>query len=455
MQTPLYIRRRTFLGLSLFMLIQFFLSPAHAQFATTGIYIGNQGNFSDANGSVSFHDPVSATTQQNAIPNLNTLIQSITLHEGIGYIMANTSNRIDIFDAETNTRTSQIIGVPSPRYLAVIDSTKAYVSNLFDNTITLINLLDECPEAAIPVGSNPEDIVVTSGRAYVANNGFGADSTLTVIDVETDEIIDTIDLECDGPRMLEVDGQDEVWVICNGNTVYNDDFTEIIEQTNGQVVVLGGRSGTVRTRFELDAQVGSELGGQDSYYDAITDRLFVVQENRILVFNTTTNTQLDAIEISGEEQIGGVAYDAAGDRLYLARITGFTTAGFVSVHDLSGAEVSRFDAGIAPTTLAMRQVGTSVSTEQESLPPAFTLHQNYPNPFHGNTSIGFELSEPAHVSLQIYNALGERVGMLVNQTMPAGNHNAVWQADQQPAGAYFYRLTAGEASVVRRLIVRR
>ena len=449
-----YLRHRVLATSTLFLVFLFCLfQPASAQFATTAVYIGNQGNFSDANGSISIYNPDSGDLTTDGIPNLNTLIQSITLHGDTGYVMANTSNRIDVFDAATNTRISQILGIASPRYMTVIDDTKAYVSNLFDNTITVLNLIDNCPEFTVPVGSNPEDIAVSSGRAYVANNGFGADSTLTVIDVSTDEVIDTIDLECDGPRMLEVDGQGDVWVFCNGNTVYNDDFTEIIEQTNGQVLVLGGHSGAVLARFELDAQIGAASAGQDAFYDAITDRAFVVQGSSVLVFNTTTNTQLESIEISGDEPIGGVAYDADGDRLYLARITGFTTAGFVSVHDLSGMEVDRFDAGIAPTTIALKQVGTSVSVEEETPAQDFTLQQNYPNPFSTTTTISFEIPEPGHVSLNVYNVLGEQVASLVNEMRPAGLHEASWNPENLPSGTYFYRLEAGDASTSKRLLL--
>lgn len=424
---------------------------ARGQFATTAVYVGNQGNFSDANGSVTRYDPMTQDLTPDAIPNLNTLVQSITLHGDRGYVMANTSDRIDVFDTTTDTRISQIIGVPSPRYMTIVDDSTAYVSNLFDNTVTVLNLIDNCPEKTVPVGANPEDIAVVGPRAYVANNGFGGDSTLTVIDIATRTVIDTIDLGCDGPRMLEVDGQGEVWVFCNGNTVYNDDFTEIIEQTNGQVVVLGGRSGVVIARFELDAQIGAASAGQDAFYDPVTDRAFVVQGQRILVFNTTNNTMLDPIDIPGEEAIGGVAYDAAADRMYLARITGFTTTGFVSIHDLSGAETGRFDAGIIPASIVLQQTGTSVTVENEAPPAGFRLYASYPNPFHDATTIAFETTGAARVSVDVYDLLGRRVATLMDEERPAGRHTVRWDAGAAPAGTYLYRVSAGRAVATGRM----
>lgn len=432
--------------------------PTLAQFATTDVYVGNQGNFSDANGSVSHYDPASGMVVADVITNLNTLVQSITIEGDSAYVMSNTSNRIDIFDTTTNTRVSQIIGVPSPRYMAVVDPTKAYVSNLFDKTITIINLIDNCPEDTISVGANPEDIAISSGRAYVANSGFGADSTVTVVDISTDTVIDTIDLDCDGPRMLEVDGQGDVWVFCNGNTIFNDDFTEVLERTNGKVVVLGGHSGAIIARFDLEAQLGAASAGQDSYYDAVTDRAFVVQGQQVLVYNTTDNSFWKTIDIPGDEQIGGVAYDAAGDRLYVSRITGFTTTGFVSVHDLDGVEIDRFDVGIAPTSIVFKQVGTSVAVEDvpETVGPAFTLHQNYPNPFSSSTSIGFEITETSPVSLDIYNLLGERVASLLNnEQRTTGSHEVRWRPDLLPNGTYFYKLTTNTSTITKQMTVLR
>ncbi len=333
-------------------------SPANAQLATTAVYVGNQGNFSDANGTVSIYTPSSGAVEQDGIPNLNTLIQSISIHGETGYIMANTSDRIDIFDLNSNMRTGQITDVASPRYLSVVAEGKAYVSNLFNSSVSILDLNSNTVLGTITVGSNPEDIAVAGNKAYVANNGFGFDSTLTVIDIATDMPLQTIDLGCDGPRFLEVDGQSELWVFCNGKTVYNSDFTEVVERTNGQVLIINNADEIV-TRFELDVQVGASSAGQDTHYDPVSDRIFLVQDKTLLVFDTTTNTQLANIDISGDESIGGVAYDAASDRLFLARITSFTTASFVSIHDMDGMEIDRFDAGVAPTTIALVQTGTS------------------------------------------------------------------------------------------------
>ncbi|MFK7849250.1 MAG: T9SS type A sorting domain-containing protein [Rhodothermales bacterium] len=426
---------------------------SYAQLATNAVYIGNQGNFSDANGTVSIYTPASENVLQDGIGSLNTLVQNITLHEERGYIIANTSDRIDVIDLNTNMRSGQISDVASPRYLTVVGDNKAYVSNLFSNSVTIIDLSNDEAIGTISAGSNPEDIAVVGNLAYVANNGFGFDSTLTRIDVTTDAVVDTLNLGCDGPRSLEVDGQDELWIFCNGKTVYNSDFTEIIEQTNGQALVLNTETSEISTRFVFDAQVGAASAGQDTYYDPVTDRIFLVKGNELLVFNTTTNSQEETITVPGDESIGGVAYDAASDQLYISRITTFTTAGFVSIHDIDGTETSRFTAGIAPTTIALLQTGTSVATEapDSAIPVAFKVDQNYPNPFNPTTTISFESFRTAETSVKIYNLLGTEVATLADGTIEAGSHELIWNAAGMPSGTYFYRITSDKLTVTRQM----
>lgn len=79
----------------------------------------------------------------------------------------------------------------------------------------------------------------------------------------------------------------------------------------------------------------------------------------------------------------------------------------------------------------------------EGIPSTFTLYQNYPNPFNPETTIRFDLAQSTHVTLTIYNAMGQEVETLVSEPMLAGQYQYVWQARNQPSGLYVYRLQAG------------
>jgi len=79
----------------------------------------------------------------------------------------------------------------------------------------------------------------------------------------------------------------------------------------------------------------------------------------------------------------------------------------------------------------------------ELVPGTVQLYQNFPNPFNPTTQIKFSIPEATQVKLEIFNMLGERVNVLVNQLVTAGEHTIQWNASQVPSGIYAYRLTAG------------
>ena len=87
-----------------------------------------------------------------------------------------------------------------------------------------------------------------------------------------------------------------------------------------------------------------------------------------------------------------------------------------------------------------------------ALPQGFSLGQNYPNPFNPSTIIPYQLSASAHVRLEVFNLLGQRIATLVDGQRPAGAHTAMWNATGA-AGVYIYRLTMGGASMARRMVL--
>jgi len=100
-------------------------------------------------------------------------------------------------------------------------------------------------------------------------------------------------------------------------------------------------------------------------------------------------------------------------------------------------------------------VGESNFTE---IPQIFILHQNYPNPFNPETTIRFDLSRPAGVTLRVFNLLGEEVATLINEKMPAGTHTQKWNGktashQQVGSGIYLLRLQAGNEVKVRKMVV--
>ncbi|HBZ01610.1 MAG TPA: hypothetical protein DEO84_09860 [candidate division Zixibacteria bacterium] len=92
------------------------------------------------------------------------------------------------------------------------------------------------------------------------------------------------------------------------------------------------------------------------------------------------------------------------------------------------------------------------------IPNDYSLSQNYPNPFNPSTLISFNLKEKTHVSLSIYNIMGERVNNLVNQELEPGAHSVRWDGvnsagQKVSSGIYFYKLDTNEFSATKRMVL--
>ncbi len=85
------------------------------------------------------------------------------------------------------------------------------------------------------------------------------------------------------------------------------------------------------------------------------------------------------------------------------------------------------------------------------VPVNYNLEQNFPNPFNPTTNIRFELPEATHVSIIVYNLLGQEIATLLNADMTSGYQSVTFDASRIASGTYIYRLQAGKFSQVKKM----
>jgi hypothetical protein len=98
------------------------------------------------------------------------------------------------------------------------------------------------------------------------------------------------------------------------------------------------------------------------------------------------------------------------------------------------------------TTAGVKQLPAAV-------PATFVLEQNYPNPFNPSTTIRYSLPARSHVSLDLFNMLGQNVATLVREVENAGRHEVRFDGTGLASGTYVYRLIAGGVAASRRLLI--
>ncbi len=114
---------------------------------------------------------------------------------------------------------------------------------------------------------------------------------------------------------------------------------------------------------------------------------------------------------------------------------------------------SWYDDGVNNWAYTTFDAFTSVGGHEVLTPSEFELQQNYPNPFNPSTQIAFSLKKAGVIQLAVYDVLGREVAQLVNRSMSAGDHKITFIADELPSGVYFYKLTSGSASQVKKMVL--
>jgi len=86
-------------------------------------------------------------------------------------------------------------------------------------------------------------------------------------------------------------------------------------------------------------------------------------------------------------------------------------------------------------------------------PAPFTLEQNRPNPFNGETTIGFRLAREEHVSLAVFTVTGQRIAVLAEGVFRPGHYTVRWSPGGRPSGVYICRLSAGAHVAAKKMVL--
>lgn len=122
----------------------------------------------------------------------------------------------------------------------------------------------------------------------------------------------------------------------------------------------------------------------------------------------------------------------------------FVGGEFQKLGGYPASNITRFNANGKPP----------VSSEvQPEIVSEFSLHQNYPNPFNPTTNITYELPKQSAVNLTVFNMLGQEVAVLVNGVQTPGKHTITFDATALSSGMYFYKLTAGNTVLNRKMVL--
>ncbi|WP_321480176.1 DUF5074 domain-containing protein [uncultured Bacteroides sp.] len=188
-----------------------------------GLFITNEGNFTYGNASLSYYNPKTKNIENEIFARANAqklgdVAQSMTIYNGIGWIVVNNSGIIFAIDLNTFKRVGQITGFTSPRYIYFLNDEKAYVTQIWDKRICIINpktyQITGYIDTPMKKDNESTEQMVKYGK-YVFTNCWSYNNKILVIDTETDQICDSIKVGIQ-PTSLVIDKNNKIWTVTDG-----------------------------------------------------------------------------------------------------------------------------------------------------------------------------------------------------------------------------------------------
>lgn len=190
----------------------------------SGLFITNEGNFQYGNATLSYYDPATKTVQNEVFfrangMKLGDVAQSMCIHDNKGWVVVNNSHVIFAIDLNTFKEVGRIENLTSPRYIHFLSDEKAYVTQLWDNRIFIINPKKyeitgyiQVPDMTMESGSTEQ--MVQYGK-YVYCNCWSYQNRIIKIDTETDQVVDELKVGIQ-PTSLVMDCNNKMWTVTDG-----------------------------------------------------------------------------------------------------------------------------------------------------------------------------------------------------------------------------------------------
>ena len=189
-----------------------------------GLFITNEGNFQYGNATLSYYDPETQQVQNEVFfrangMKLGDVAQSMCIHDNKGWVVVNNSHVIFAIDLNTFKEVGRITNLTSPRYIHFLSDEKAYVTQLWDNRIFIINPKKyeitgyiQVPDMTMESGSTEQ--MVQYGK-YVYCNCWSYQNRIIKIDTETDQVVEELKVGIQ-PTSLVMDKNHKMWTITDG-----------------------------------------------------------------------------------------------------------------------------------------------------------------------------------------------------------------------------------------------
>ena len=318
-------------------------------FATSGagLFVINEGNFQYGNASLSYYNPATKQVENEVFYRANAMklgdvAQSMTLYGDTGWIVVNNSHVIFAIDPATFKEKGRIENLTSPRYIHFLNDEKAYVTQLWDNRIFIVNPKHyeitgyiECPAMTMESGSTEQ--MVQWGK-YVFVNCWSYQNRILKIDTTTDKVVAELEVGIQ-PTSLVVDCYGKLWSITDGgyeDSPYGYEAPSLYR--------IDAETFTIEKQFRFakgDAPSEVQLNGRG-------DKLYWINNDVWAMDVTADRIPVKPFIPYSDTLYYGLTIDPRSGEVYVADAIDYVQAGKIYRYSEQGERLDEFYVGITP-----------------------------------------------------------------------------------------------------------
>lgn len=323
-------------------------SPSTSTATGDGLFVICQGSWGYGNGSISYYDPATSEVENEVFKrangmNLGDVAQSMTIHGNTGWVVVNNSGVVLEIDLTTYKEKGRIENLISPRNIFFVSDTKAYITHLYDDQITVVDPTSyevtgtiEAPGMDASTGST-EQMVMTGG--YVYCNCWSYQKSILKIDPQTDRVVDQLEVGIQ-PCSIVLDNKGYIWTLCDGGAW----------EQNPVGYVAPTLCRIDPSTFKVDKVFTFKLG--DSVSSLVTDgdgsHLYWINGGVMSMSVDATTSPATALIPSNGAYYYALTVSPASGEIYVADAIDYVQNGAIYRYSPAGVEKESFTVGVIP-----------------------------------------------------------------------------------------------------------
>ena len=303
---------------------------------TTDILILNEGDFVNGSGSISSYIPTPKTLnntlyfQANGTP-LGNVAQSAFQIDDKAYIVINNSNKIEVIDIHNFSSLHTITGFNSPRYFLPINQQTAYVTDLYSNSIQIVDLNSNTISGNIPIKGWTEKLLLYNDSVYVCDM---TNNNLLIINPNNHSLVDSIKVG-ESPNSIVIDQNNKIWIMCSGG----------FSSSYPQLIKFNPQNRTIENTY-IFSDISKSPGNLQ--INASGEQLYFINTDVYTMSIYDNSLTTSPIINSNGNNFYTLGINPSNEEVYVSDAIDYIQNGVVFRYTSSGNLIHQFNTGVIP-----------------------------------------------------------------------------------------------------------